>query len=240
MNEKDMKEKEIAAFLKKARQTPSPQAVSRCIASLPEIRKGSRLLPLVRLQLVSMPAGVYGLALAAAVFQIILAACLQPVDALVATGISSAIVALLFGWHLMLSCAGSMAEMEKCCKYSYGQLLLARALCLGGLTLTSLLAAAVPGAGISHMGFVFILAATLPTLTGALAALLWANYMGNSDFAQMTVYLVFALITGLMLERIAESGIFPTFAILLIAVAVLYMQTKTLTNRRLNYEAYNY
>ena len=90
------------------------------------------------------------------------------------------------------------------------------------------------------MGITFILTATLPTLIGALMALLWANHIGNSDFALMTVYLVAALITGLMLEWVVETGIFLICAILLITLAALLLQTKNLTNRRINYEAYHY
>ena len=235
-----MNEKEVIAFLKETKQTPSPDVVDRCINSLPDIKKPNRLLPLVKLQLRSMPASVYVLALAAVAFQILLALNLPPMDALMATGISSAVVALVFGWHLMLSCAGSMVEIEKCCKYSYGQILLARILCLSSLTLTALLAAVIPSAGLSHMGITFILAAALPTLISALMALLWANHIGNSDFAQMTVYLVAALITGLMLEWVVEAGIFLICAILLITLAALFLQTKNLTNRRIDYEAYHY
>lgn len=235
-----MNEKEVIAFLKETKQTPSPDAVDRCINSLPDINKPNRLLPLIQLQLRSMPASVYVLALAAVAFQILLAVSLPPMDALMATGISSAIVALLFGGHLMLSCAGSMMEIEKCCKYSYGQILLARILCLSSLTLTALLAAVIPSAGFNHMGITFILAATLPTLIGALTASLWANHIGNSDFAQLTMYLVAALITGLMLEWVVEAGIFLICAILLITLAALFLQTKNLTNRRIDYEAYHY
>lgn len=235
-----MNEKEVIAFLKETKQTPSPGATERCIASLPESKKANRLLPLVKLQLGSMPASVYGLALAAVAFQIFLAISLRPLDALIATGISSAFVAMLFSWHLVLSCEGSMVEIEKCCKYSYGQILLVRILCLGGLTLTALLAAMIPSAEISHMGITFILAAILPTIIGSLAALLWANHIGNSDFAQMSVYLVAALITGLMLEQIVEAGVFLLCTILLTTIAVLFIQTKTLMNRRMYHEAYNY
>lgn len=235
-----MNEKEVIAFLKKTKQTPSPNAVDRCISSLPAIQKTNRLLPLVKLQLMSMPASVYVLALAEVAFQILLAVNLHPMDALRATSISSAIVALLFGWHIILSCVGSMIEIEKCCKYSYGQILLARILCLSSLTLTALLAAVIPSAGLSHMGITFILAAALPTLISALMALLWANHIGNSDFAQMTVYLVSALITGLMLEWVVEAGIVLICAILLITLAALFLQTKNLTNRRIDYEAYHY
>ena len=235
-----MNEKEVIAFLKETKQTPSPDAVDRGINSLPDIQKPNRLLPLVRLQLRSMPASVYIWALTAVAFQIFLAVSLSPMDALMATGISSAIVALLFGWHLMLSRAGSMIEIEKCCKYSYGQIMLARILCLSSLTLAALLAAVIPSAGFSHMGITFMLAATLPTLIGALMALLWANHIGNSDFAQLTMYLVATLITSLMLEWIVEAGILLICAIQLITLTALVLQTKNLTNRRIDYEAYHY
>lgn len=236
-----MNKKDIVAFLKETKQKPSPGAVERCIVSLPEVHKTNCLLPLMKLQLMSMPASMYVLVLGAIVLQqMILFASMPTMDALMAVGISSAVVALFFAWHLMLSSAGNMVEIEKCCKYSYGQILLARILCLCGLTLIALLAAIVPGATANQMGAVFVLPAMLPTICGALTALLWANHIGNSDIALMTVYLVSALITGLMLERIMEAGILLLCAILLVSLSALFFQTKTLTNRRIYYEAYHY
>lgn len=235
-----MKEKDIISFLKEAKQVPPAGAVEKCIASLPEVRNPNRLLPLIKLQIMSMPASMYVLALGTVVFQTFLFSGMRPMDALMAVGISSAVVALLFAWHLMLSGSGNMAEIEKCCKYSYGQILLARILCLCALTLTALLAAIVPGASANQLGIGFILAAVLPTLIGALAALLWANYVGNSDMALMTAYLVTALITGLMLEWIVEAGALLILAILLATLSALFFQTKTLTNRRIHHEAYHY
>lgn len=235
-----MNEKDVIAFLKEAKQDLPAGAVESCIASLPEVRRANRLLPLMKLQIMSMPSSMYGLALCAVVSQTVFFAGMRPVDALMAVGISSAVVALFFAWHLMLSGAGNIAEIEKCCKYSYGQILLARILCLCALTLTVLLAAIIPGAAVNQLGTGFILAAVLPTLLGALAALLWANYVGNSDIAMMTVYLVSALISGLMLEWIVEAGTFLILAILLAILSALFFQTKTLTNRRMHHEAYNY
>lgn len=235
-----MNKKDIVSFLKETKQKPSPGAVERCVASLPEVHKTNCLLPLMKLQLMSMPASMYVLALGAIVLQMILFASMPPMDALMAVGISSAVVALLFAWHLMLSSAGNMVAIEKCCKYSYGQILLARILCLGGLTLIALLAAIVPGATANQLGAVFVLPAMLPTICGALTALLWANHIGNSDIALMTVYLVSALITSLMLERIMEAGLLLLCAILLVSLSALFFQTKTLTNRRIYYEAYHY
>lgn len=235
-----MNKKQVIAFLKEAKQSPPLGAMEQCISTLPEVRTPNRILPLVKLQINALPASVYILALVAILFQIILAISLRPIDALMSTSISSAIVVLLFGWHLMISSAGSMIEIEKCCKYSYGQILLARSLCLCGLSLISLMIASIPCAKITHMGITYILAATLPTIVGALTALIWVNHVGNSDFAQLTIYLVAALITGLILERIVEAGIYLLCTILLTTIVILFIQTITLTNRRINYEAYNY
>ena len=235
-----MNKNEVIVLLKEAKQTPPPGAMERCIAALPEVHKPSRLLPLIKLQLISMPTSVIVLVLAAVTLQIILTARLRPMDALMSIGISSAIVALLFIWHLMLSGAGSMTEIEKCCKYSFGQILLSRMLCIFGLTMIALLAAAIPGAVINGMGMRFILAAILPTIFGALAALLWANYDSNSAIAMMVIYLISALIIGLMLERIMETGICLNSMISLAAFTALLIQIKNLINRRVNYEAYNY
>lgn len=54
-----MNDKDVIAFLKEAQQEATSVEVERCIASLPEIRKTSQLLPLIKLQIVSMPASMY-------------------------------------------------------------------------------------------------------------------------------------------------------------------------------------
>ena len=54
------------------------------------------------------------------------------------------------------------------------------------------------------------------------------------------MYLVATLITSLMLEWIVEAGILLICVIQLITLTALILQTKNLTNRRIDYEAYHY
>lgn len=235
-----MNEKEVIMFLRDSKPTIPYDSMERCVDSLPMIKKSSSLLPLIKIQIYSMPISAYVSTLVAVVFQISFAVNARPEQALFMTGISSSIVAMLFSWHFVLSYVGSMSEIEKTCKYSYGQILLTRVLCVCVLTLTAMLAAMIPNAGISQIGIPFLFAAVLPTVIGASSALLWAGYMENSNFSQMTVYLVTALITSFLLEVILKLGVFFLVAILLSSSTTLFIQIKNLMNRRMYYEVYNY
>ena len=235
-----MNEKEVIIFLKKARPTLPNGALDRCMASLPEMKKQNRLLPLIKLQIGSIPVSVYVFALLAAGCQISLAINMRPENTLMITGLSGAIVAMLFGWHFMLSFTGDMSEIEKTCKYSYGQILLARVLSTSVITLISLFITIIPNSRISKIGIPFVLATLLPTMAGASVALLYANHMEHSNFIQMTVYLVMALISSLLLEFILELGAIVLLIILLLTSITLDIQIQKQINRRIHYEIYNY
>ena len=65
--------------------------------------------------------------------------------------------------------------------------------------------------------------------------MIWANYVSRSDIAQMTVYLVGALVVSMMQETIQEMGTQTVCAALLLIAAALVWQGKILMNRR-NYD----
>ena len=233
-----MKQQDLVHIFKAAQSVPGSSTVERCILSLPEIQQKRSLLPLVKLQMLSLPGNVYGLALAAVLVQQILSFAALPLpDVWPAAGNIHAVVVLLFARHLMLPGIGSMNEMEKCCRYSYGQILLARLLCLCMLTLATFLLAVLPGA-VSKQEIAFLLPIVLPAACGALLALIWANHISRSDIAQMTVYLVGALTVSMMQETIREMRTQSVCAALLLIAAALVWQSKILMNRRIYDETY--
>ena len=232
-----MKEKEVIMLLKKSKPLVPDGAMERCIESLPCVKKKTNILPLIKIQIDSMPLGVYITAFFAVMLQILFAIYVRPGDVLFITGISNALIAMLFGWHFLLSNVGSMTEIERTCKYSYGQILLARVFCVGALTLITMLIAIIPNAGISDMGTPFLLAAILPTIVGTSATLCFVDFVENSMFSQMAVYMATAMIASLMLDFVIGLGIFLLAGIFLFACTVLFIQTKNRMNRRVYYEA---
>ena len=64
-----MKQPKLVHIFQAAQRMPRSRAVEQCIISLPEIRKNYSLLPLLKLQMLSLPGSVYGLALAAVLVQ---------------------------------------------------------------------------------------------------------------------------------------------------------------------------
>lgn len=235
-----MTEREVIKRLKREKAMPAVGAAERCIGALPEIKKTRGILPLIRLQLFSLPPAMYLVAAAMLLAQQRLLTALETDIALAASGLLSALICLLLTWHLTLSSTESMEDIERCCKYSYGQILLSRILCLCILTLTALLAAAIPGMLRNVIVPGHILITMLPTAFGALAAIGWANYRGNSDTALMSVYLVTATIVSMNLEIVRSAGILTAAVLLAIVLSALVFQTKSIMNRRLQYEAYHY
>ena len=235
-----MTEKELIHFLKTEKAVPPQGAVERCLGALPEVKKSKGILPLLKLQLKSLPAGLYILSLAGIAILFLLMRSMDNTDSLVVSGLSSALLALAMAWHLTLAATGSMDDIERCCKYSYGQILLSRILCLCLLTLAALLGSSVPAALNHHLGVNFVLASILPTALGALAAIWGAGRWGSSDLVLMAVYLVTALVTSLTLQHILYLAT-PVLCLFLAAIlGALCFQSRTLINRRIEHEAYHY
>lgn len=231
-----MNEKEVITLLKKSKTLVPDGAMERCIESLPCVSKKTNMLSLIKIQIYSIPVGVYITAVVAVVLQLLLAINVRPSEVLFLTGISNALIAMLFGWHFLLSYVGSMTEIERTCRYSYGQILLARIFCVGALTFITMLVAIIPNAGISNMGIPFLLATVLPTLFGTSATLFFIDYTDNSSFSQMSVYMMTAMITSFMLEFVIGLSIVLLVVIFFAASIMLFVQTKNQVNRRIYYE----
>lgn len=235
-----MSEQDVIELLKKQnRQVPSAQAVERCIATLPPIKKRSRIMPLIRLQLQSLPWMMYLLSGIIVSTGLCLGMNVNRDFALVVSGLASALVGVLLGWHMLLSEVDGMSEIEQTCRYCYSQILLSRLLCLMGLSGISALAVAIPVSVYQHGGIAYCLVMILPTTIGALAALLWANYIRNSDLPVMVIYLVSALLTCYQSNRILNAGLAVVAALTIACFVFLVVQGHTLMNRRIKNEAYS-
>lgn len=234
-----MNEKNVIAFLKSQQIIPESSAVERCIAALPTPR-GRSILPLIRLQMLSLPGEMYGIGLCLIAVQQRLLTTMTHSDALVASGVIGSLIAFWLAWHLTMAGTEGMAEIEGCCRYSYGQILLSRILCLCILTCAAIVFAAIPGAIRHEIGTRFILLSLMPTGMGALAAILWANYRGNQDGALIAVYLVTSTLVSLNLNRILVWHRFLSVGVFLGILMILSSQTKILIARSMNHEAYHY
>ena len=210
--------------------------MERCIDSLPPIRRQS-ILPLISLQMRSLPCSMYGVALLVIAVQLRLVMTMEAGDALMASGIVSALVALLLAWHLTMSATEGMTEIERCCRYSYGQILLSRILCLCLLTAGAVLLSAVPGAIRHQLGFRFVVLAMLPTASGALAAILWAGWHRSTDLVIMSVYLVTSVLVSLNLTSLIRLTPAVLMTLILLTTAALFSKTKTMLTRSMEHEA---
>lgn len=232
-----MKDTSIEKALRKAMIAPEKSAMNRCIENLPPIRPRCKLGPLILLQCRSLPGRLYALGIGVALVQWLTFLNADPISAIISASISSAAVIFLFAWHWTLWAVGEMDEVEKCCKYSYGQLLLARMAVLSALSLMFYLLIMLPGSHIRQLGGRYMAAATLPTLVGALCGLIGVNHGRFGNTAMLTTYLVAALVTGLSIQSIAEwPGLM--LGLMLSAVTLgLVFQIKALMNRRRYHEA---
>lgn len=234
-----MTEKNMIDFLKSNPVTPPAGAVERCIDSLPPIRRQS-ILPLISLQLRCLPWSMYAIALLVIGVQLRLMMTMEAGDALVASGIVSALVALMLAWHLSMSATEGMTDIERSCRYSYGQILLSRILCLCLLTAGAVLLGAVPGAIRYALGIRFVVLALLPTASGALAAIVWAGLRRSTDLTLMSVYLVTSVLVSLNLTRLMLVTPAVLMLVILLTSVTLFFKTKTMLTRRIEHEAYPY
>lgn len=234
-----MNEKNMIDFLKSNSVTPAEGAMERCIDSLPPIRRQS-ILPLISLQLRSLPWSMYGAALLVIGVQLRLMMTMEARDALVVSGIVSALVALMLAWHLTMSATEGMTDIERCCRYSYGQILLSRILCLCLLTAGAVLLGAVPGAIRHELGIRFVVLALLPTASGALTAMMWTGWRRSTDQTLMSVYLVTSILVSLNLTSLMRLKPAVLMTVILLTAAVLFSKTKTMLTRSIEHEAYHY
>lgn len=217
-------------------ERPSAQAVERCIRSLPQVRRKLSLLPLLRLQLAALPRSVYGGIAILLLLVVLVGGSLQIEDAQLISATVSAAIVLLLGWQLLFAETECMEELEHTCKYGFGQILLARILCLFGCALCSVLMLALPlmraENGLCH-GVVMV----LPTVLGALAALLWSG-LTRSNRGMAVVYAGAALLTAYNWEIYFAMGLGAVLAILAGATALLLLTLWNTAKRRMDCEAY--
>ncbi len=231
-----MKNREVISYLRRGTAEAPAGALERCLAALAEVKRQNRLLPLIRLQLRVLPLWVYGLAVLSALCQAAAFAFGQGPDAMLISAVANGLTVLLLGLHLLFSSEGRMEEVERSCKYSFGQILLARVLCF------CLLVGASQGAVLLVTLFLdgaqakVLVGSWLPTLLGCLAALVWANYLSKNEAALMSVYLTAALLTGLMMGRMLALGGLFVCLLSLAALGAIFFQTKSLLNRMIPYE----
>lgn len=235
-----MRNRDTISFLKEGHHTMPQGAVERCIAAMPEIQRQNRLLPLLKLQFRSLPVWAYILSLLVIAFQGAIFVLTENPEAMRTAAISDTLLVLVLGYHYVFSGLGSMDEIERSCKYSFGQILLARTICICLLAGLPQGMALLLGGIVAHTEAVYLLGSCLPTLLASLAAICWANYISKNDAALISVYLVAALISSLVLEWIVEIGIVILCIMVFAGMAAIVFQTKILLNREIPYETYNY
>ena len=236
----DQYKKEFIDLVKESKPTPPAGAMERCISSLPNVERKQRFIPLLKLQMESLPVSLYLLMVMGILLEYAAFWRQNSLEAIRGCGVIHALIVLLFFWHLLLSGVGSMREIEKVCKYSYGQILLARVLCLVLLSFAAQMIVILPNAIWYQVSLQQIIASLFPTMLGALGALYWANHIGSSDTTLLSIYLVNAVIASVFLEQFIELGWFLMTILFFLVITMHKLQTKNLINRSIQYETYNY
>ena len=85
-----MNEKEVIMFLRKSKPLVPDGAKERCIESLPDVKRKTNMLPLMKIQIYSMPVGIYVTAFVVVILQGLLAVNVRPGEVLFLTGITNA------------------------------------------------------------------------------------------------------------------------------------------------------
>lgn len=236
-----MNNRDVIDLLKQQNtEVPSPMAIERCIASLPPVKKKPRIMPLIYLQLSSLPLRLYVLIGLCIAIGLCTGTVMDKFSAISVAGLISAFVGMLLWWHTLLSKVGSMDEIEQSCRYGYAQILFSRIICLVALTLVSAFLIALFIWLRGGIRFIYCLAALLPTAIGAAAAICWTSYISNHTPTVMAIYLVAALLTCYLFDFLLLAGAVVISVLLLGCFVILMTQGYILMNRRLNNEAYPY
>ena len=219
-------------------EPPSPQALERCLRSLPDVRRKPSLLPLLRLQLSALPRAVYLATACLLLLAFLVGTRLNLDDMQLVSGTISAVIVLILGWQLLLSGTERMAELEHTCKYGFGQILLARIVCLFGLSLLSTLLAALALMQVQESTLCHAVVMVLPTVLGALSALLWHGLVRGNPGSMILVYGGSALLTAYHWEFFFRLGQTAVMALAAGAFGLLLPALWNTAKRRINCEAY--
>lgn len=221
-------------------QSPPPGAAERCLNALPQVTPRSRLAPLLRLQLRSLPWYLYAAAAAALLAISALNRWEQRESAVFYSSLLLSGVGLLLLWHMVFSQSHDMSELERTCRYSYSQLLLSRWLCFGALLLALCAGIGLSVSLLARATLQSILIMLLPVTVCCAATLgLMTLIPAENDYAAITVYLLSGVICAFLTRRLSAGSVWTVAAVLSASVILTVWESKALITRRIYHEPFS-
>lgn len=168
---------------------------------LPYVKPAPAIWPLLKTQAGFLPALVYGVSLLlyliAAIAVTMTAPILDLSDLMTKLSMLPVLVFALIAGQMNYAERWGMQEVERCCRYSYGQLLLARIVCIGAwmFLLNGVLGVVFLTAYEAPLAMLFVW--LMPTVIASAAALVPETLFGvRSGLVQMTVFLAAAVLVN--------------------------------------------
>ena len=222
-------------------ENPPEGALKRCLASLPDVQPRHQiLLPLIKLQLCSLPRYTYGALAAVFLVSAVLSGFVEADDFILYSGSLLAGTGLLLIIHLLTAQSYGMTETERCCRYSFSRIILARCMCLAGL-LAALCAAVYLAAYILSRIPVCNLTGMLLPLTVSCAVSLGIQLIlqtGNVS-AAAAAYLSACVFTLRLVSSLPAENLLAPVLLLAVSAAAVILETGVFIARSNDYEAYN-
>lgn len=178
---------------------------------LPYVKPAPAIWPLLKTQAGFLPALVYGVSLLlyliAAIAVTMTAPILDLSDLMTKLSMLPVLVFALIAGQMNYAERWGMQEVERCCRYSYGQLLLARIVCIGAwmFLLNGVLGVVFLTAYEAPLAMLFVW--LMPTVIASAAALVPETLFGvRSGLVQMTVFLAAAVLVNQAIPMLLSLG----------------------------------
>lgn len=236
-------EEVISRLMEYQPEKPDEEAVKRCIESLPQVKPSPGIWPLLRTQAGFLSALVYGISLLLYLAAGITAAILDMTDFMLISSMLPVLVITLIAGRPGWAGYWEMQELERCCRYSYGQILMARIVCVGAwmFLLNGVLGAVfitVYQAPVEKL-FVWL----MPMVIASAAALVPETCFGiRSNWVQMTAFLAAAVLVNQAIPMLLSLSSWlqgMSVAFFFMALAAAMLQGMVIYRRRVMDEAYS-
>lgn len=239
-----MKNEEVIKRLMEYRpEKPDADAVKRCMAALPQVKPALKIRPLLKTQTGFLSGLVYGISLLLYLAAAFAAVILDMEEYITLTSMLPVLVIALIAGQIGLTEYWDMQELERVCRYSYGQLLLARIVCIGAwiILLNGALGAVFLASYQAPAARLFVW--LMPTVIASAAALVPETLFGvHSSLIQMVVFLVAAALVNQAIPLLLSlSGRMQVLSVTFFfaALAGTVLQGMVIYRRRVMNEAYS-
>lgn len=233
--------KELKTLLQENLEETVPiGAVERCINVLPTVKRPKKLFPLVQLQICSIPWYSHGTMLFSFGLILILSKALDIHSAMCLNSILLAGVGLVLLWHMIVVQSNEMSEIERCCYYSFSEIVCSRCVCFGGLLILFCGVVMLSTSVCMDISFENMILMLLPlTISCAVTLGVLLHLRVEQELFAITIYVLTAIFTSINIASLINPIMWIVMVISISSVIVIFLEIRMILKRSRKYEAYS-